>query len=125
MGVHCTCKLSSAPVDLALVLPFQHYSDERLKKTNELLHGVKLLKMYAWEELYTRAIKASREMELKFLLRGSLSMMGISKDRPEINFMELLKRRILPKPCFHWTKFCQTTVPERKNDKIKSKGNVG
>ncbi|XP_022081586.1 ATP-binding cassette sub-family C member 9-like [Acanthaster planci] len=44
-------------------------SDERLKKTNELLQGIKLLKLYAWEGLYGKAIEAIRRRELGYLLK--------------------------------------------------------
>ncbi|XP_022081211.1 ATP-binding cassette sub-family C member 9-like [Acanthaster planci] len=44
-------------------------SDERLKKTNELLQGIKLLKLYAWEGLYCKAIETIREKELGNLLK--------------------------------------------------------
>ncbi|XP_038066901.1 ATP-binding cassette sub-family C member 9-like [Patiria miniata] len=44
-------------------------SDERLKKTNELLQGIKLLKLYAWEGLYGKAIEVIRGKELYFLLK--------------------------------------------------------
>ena len=44
-------------------------SDERLKKTNELLQGIKLLKLYAWEGLYCKAIEVIRGKELRYLLK--------------------------------------------------------
>ncbi|XP_022102313.1 ATP-binding cassette sub-family C member 9-like [Acanthaster planci] len=43
-------------------------SDKRLKLTNELLQGIKLLKMYAWEELYSKAIEVVRKEEVRNLL---------------------------------------------------------
>ncbi|XP_071784145.1 ATP-binding cassette sub-family C member 9-like isoform X2 [Asterias amurensis] len=47
-------------------------SDERLKKTNELLQGIKLLKLYAWEGLYCKAIEIIRAKELNFLLKFNI-----------------------------------------------------
>ncbi|XP_071784198.1 ATP-binding cassette sub-family C member 9-like isoform X1 [Asterias amurensis] len=44
-------------------------SDERLKKTNELLQGIKLLKLYAWEGLYCKAIEIIRAKELIQILK--------------------------------------------------------
>eukprot|EP00057_Strongylocentrotus_purpuratus_P027514 XP_011681988.1 PREDICTED: ATP-binding cassette sub-family C member 9-like [Strongylocentrotus purpuratus] len=34
-----------------------NYSDTRLKLSNEMLQGIKILKLYGWEELYCSAIK--------------------------------------------------------------------
>ncbi|XP_071805798.1 ATP-binding cassette sub-family C member 9-like [Asterias amurensis] len=42
-------------------------SDQRLKQSNELLQGIKLLKLYAWEQIYCEAIEAVRKRELGFL----------------------------------------------------------
>ena len=47
----------------------QKCSDERLKKTNELLQGIKLLKLYAWEGLYCKAIEIIRAKELIQILK--------------------------------------------------------
>ncbi|XP_038076863.1 ATP-binding cassette sub-family C member 9-like [Patiria miniata] len=44
-------------------------SDRRLKLTNELLQGIKLLKMYAWEMLYCKAVEKIRKKELMYLLQ--------------------------------------------------------
>ncbi|XP_067013510.2 ATP-binding cassette sub-family C member Sur, partial [Anabrus simplex] len=46
-------------------------SDERLRQTNELLQGMKLLKLYGWEDVYGSRILATRKRELKFLDRDS------------------------------------------------------
>ncbi|GFS61777.1 ATP-binding cassette sub-family C member 8 [Trichonephila inaurata madagascariensis] len=42
-------------------------SDERLKKTTELLQGIKLLKLYGWDRLYANFVQNVREKELKIL----------------------------------------------------------
>ncbi|XP_072031466.1 ATP-binding cassette sub-family C member 9-like isoform X2 [Amphiura filiformis] len=39
-------------------------SDERLKQSNEMLLGIKLLKMYGWEEMFCKAIEAVRKLEM-------------------------------------------------------------
>ncbi|XP_070558013.1 ATP-binding cassette sub-family C member 9-like [Ptychodera flava] len=44
------------------------HADERLKKCNELLQGIKLLKLYGWEELFCAAIEAVRKLEVRKML---------------------------------------------------------
>ncbi|XP_072031474.1 ATP-binding cassette sub-family C member 9-like [Amphiura filiformis] len=39
-------------------------SDERLKQSNEMLQGIKFLKMYGWEEMFCKAIEAVRKLEM-------------------------------------------------------------
>uniref|UniRef100_A0A8B9R443 ATP-binding cassette, sub-family C (CFTR/MRP), member 8 n=1 Tax=Astyanax mexicanus TaxID=7994 RepID=A0A8B9R443_ASTMX len=43
------------------------YSSERLKKTNELLRGIKLLKLYAWEHIFCSSVEETRGKELTSL----------------------------------------------------------
>ncbi|CAJ1057357.1 ATP-binding cassette sub-family C member 8 isoform X1 [Xyrichtys novacula] len=43
------------------------YSSERLKKTNELLRGIKLLKLYAWENIFCDSVEETRDKELTSL----------------------------------------------------------
>ncbi|XP_061773746.1 ATP-binding cassette sub-family C member 8 isoform X1 [Nerophis ophidion] len=43
------------------------YSSERLKKTNELLRGIKLLKLYAWERIFCDSVEETRSKELTSL----------------------------------------------------------
>lgn len=42
-------------------------TDDRVKLTNEVLEGIRLLKMYTWEIPYGDAIKKIRSKELKLL----------------------------------------------------------
>ncbi|GAA6070501.1 ATP-binding cassette sub-family C member 8 [Tachysurus ichikawai] len=53
------------------------YSSERLKKTNEMLRGIKLLKLYAWEHIFRSSVEETRKKELTslqaFALYTSLS----------------------------------------------------
>ena len=56
----------------------QAFSDNRLKKTNELLQGIKLLKLNAWEGLYCKAIEAIRAKELNVLLKINLGFIATS-----------------------------------------------
>uniref|UniRef100_A0A673FVU8 ATP-binding cassette, sub-family C (CFTR/MRP), member 8 n=1 Tax=Sinocyclocheilus rhinocerous TaxID=307959 RepID=A0A673FVU8_9TELE len=43
------------------------YSSERLKKTNELMRGIKLLKLYAWEHIFCSSVEETRRKELTSL----------------------------------------------------------
>nr|XP_033784243.1 ATP-binding cassette sub-family C member 8 isoform X2 [Geotrypetes seraphini] len=43
------------------------YSNERLKKTNEMLRGIKLLKLYAWEHIFHSKVEETRHKEMKSL----------------------------------------------------------
>ncbi|XP_046715562.1 ATP-binding cassette sub-family C member 8 isoform X1 [Silurus meridionalis] len=43
------------------------YSSERLKKTNELLRGIKLLKLYSWEHIFCSSVEETRRKELTSL----------------------------------------------------------
>ncbi|XP_054157840.1 multidrug resistance-associated protein 1-like isoform X1 [Oppia nitens] len=44
--------------------------DKRLKTMNEILSGIKVLKLYAWEKAFTQMIQHIREQEIKFLRRS-------------------------------------------------------
>ncbi|MBN3286239.1 ABCC9 protein, partial [Polyodon spathula] len=54
------------------------YSTDRLKKTNEILKGIKLLKLYAWENIFCSSVEETRVKELTslktFALYTSLSI---------------------------------------------------
>ncbi|KAG9508844.1 Multidrug resistance-associated protein 1, partial [Fragariocoptes setiger] len=67
---------------MALVVPFNTFvsnrmkrnqvflmktKDERIKQMSEILSGIKVLKLYAWENSFLQNIIAIREKELKFL----------------------------------------------------------
>ncbi|XP_058859188.1 ATP-binding cassette sub-family C member 8-like isoform X2 [Acipenser ruthenus] len=43
------------------------YSNERLKKTTELLRGIKLLKLYAWEHIFHDSVEETRHKEMTSL----------------------------------------------------------
>ncbi|XP_077177739.1 ATP-binding cassette sub-family C member 8 isoform X4 [Paroedura picta] len=43
------------------------YSNERLKKTNEMLRGIKLLKLYAWENIFHSRVEETRQKEMTSL----------------------------------------------------------
>ncbi|GMS97817.1 hypothetical protein PENTCL1PPCAC_19992 [Pristionchus entomophagus] len=46
--------------------------DERTKICNEVLNGIKLIKLYSWEEAFEEKINALREQEVQFLRRIGL-----------------------------------------------------
>ncbi|XP_067836532.1 ATP-binding cassette sub-family C member 9-like isoform X2 [Heptranchias perlo] len=46
-------------------------SDERIKKSNEMLQGIKLLKLNSWEGIFIKAVEVAREKELKYMLKGA------------------------------------------------------
>ncbi|KAI7802325.1 ATP-binding cassette sub-family C member 8-like [Triplophysa rosa] len=54
------------------------HTSERLKKTNELLRGIKLLKLYTWEHIFRSSVEETRRRELTnlrtFALYTSLSI---------------------------------------------------
>ncbi|XP_066561418.1 ATP-binding cassette sub-family C member 9 isoform X3 [Amia ocellicauda] len=54
------------------------YSTDRLKKTSEILKGIKLLKLYAWENIFCASVEETRRKELTslktFALYTSLSI---------------------------------------------------
>ncbi|TRY89266.1 hypothetical protein DNTS_031839 [Danionella cerebrum] len=54
------------------------FTSDRLKKTNELLRGIKLLKLYAWEHIFRSSVEETRAQELTslraFALYTSLSI---------------------------------------------------
>ncbi|XP_055986851.1 ATP-binding cassette sub-family C member 8 isoform X1 [Sorex fumeus] len=43
------------------------YSNERLKQTNEMLRGIKLLKLYAWENIFCTRVERTRKKEMTSL----------------------------------------------------------
>ena len=45
---------------------------------HELLQGIRLLKLYAWEELYCRGIEAVRARELASLFKITAAIIGTS-----------------------------------------------
>ncbi|XP_023501902.2 ATP-binding cassette sub-family C member 8 isoform X5 [Equus caballus] len=48
-------------------MPVQEYSNERLKQTNEMLRGIKLLKLYAWENIFRTRVEMTRKKEMTSL----------------------------------------------------------
>lgn len=44
--------------------------DKRVKLMSEILNGIKVLKLYAWEESFNRIVSQIRERELTLLKRA-------------------------------------------------------
>ncbi|XP_070178633.1 multidrug resistance-associated protein 1-like [Littorina saxatilis] len=51
---------------------FMELKDSRLKILNEVLNGIKILKMYAWEPSFLNKIEKVREGELRVLFRNAV-----------------------------------------------------
>lgn len=54
-------------LNLHLCFPSQEHSTDRLKKTSEILKGIKLLKLYAWENIFCDCVEETRGKELTSL----------------------------------------------------------
>ena len=56
------------------------YKDARIKLMNEILNGIKVLKLYAWENSFKEKVLAIRQKELNVLRKtaylGALSTMA-------------------------------------------------
>lgn len=56
------------------------HKDARIKLMNEILNGIKVLKLYAWEDSFKEKVLAIRQKELNVLRKtaylGSLSTMA-------------------------------------------------
>jgi ATP-binding cassette subfamily C (CFTR/MRP) protein 1 len=46
--------------------------DQRIKMMNEILNGVKVLKLYAWETAFIRRIDVVREKELQCIRKKAI-----------------------------------------------------
>jgi hypothetical protein len=46
--------------------------DQRIKMMNEILNGIRVLKLYAWEMAFIRSINHIREKELGYIRQKAL-----------------------------------------------------
>ncbi len=46
--------------------------DERIKMMNEILNGIRVLKLYAWEMAFIRSISHIREKELQYIRQKAI-----------------------------------------------------
>ena len=51
---------------------YQARSDARIKLTNELIHGIRIIKYYVWEKPFMHRIDEARERELKTLVSNGI-----------------------------------------------------
>lgn len=51
---------------------FQEKSDARLRLVNEILQGMRLIKLRAWENVFKDRIRRTRNQELKLLNKDSV-----------------------------------------------------
>uniref|UniRef100_A0A1I8HV06 ABC-type glutathione-S-conjugate transporter n=1 Tax=Macrostomum lignano TaxID=282301 RepID=A0A1I8HV06_9PLAT len=47
------------------------WKDQRIKVMNEVLNGIKVLKLYAWEAFFDKGVREKRDQELKLLLAAA------------------------------------------------------
>lgn len=64
---------------------FKDVSDERLRKTSELLMGIKLIKLLGWEKYFAKMVTAIREKELKILRSDAIYVALNSKCQNTLN----------------------------------------
>ncbi|XP_077977977.1 ATP-binding cassette sub-family C member 9-like [Glandiceps talaboti] len=76
--IGCAIFLVATPIQYRIIKSMakvqrrvMRFSDERLKKSNELLQGMKLLKLQGWEEMFCSAIEVVRANEITQLLKVS------------------------------------------------------
>ncbi|EDV27233.1 uncharacterized protein TRIADDRAFT_54972 [Trichoplax adhaerens] len=50
-------------------LRYLKYADERVKIMNEIITGMRVIKMYAWEKSFAKVVTAIRKKEIKHILR--------------------------------------------------------
>ncbi|KAJ1097026.1 hypothetical protein NDU88_002155 [Pleurodeles waltl] len=53
------------------------HKDARIKIMNEILQGVKVLKLYAWENAFLKKVQAVRQQELKFIKQAALVLASV------------------------------------------------
>lgn len=58
---------------------FQECTDERLKRINEVLIGIKIIKLNGWENVFKEKIQNTRQEELKYLIKDSIYWTLMSK----------------------------------------------
>lgn len=54
-------------------------TDDRLRRISELLIGIKVIKLNAWEKVFKEKIECSRKTELKYLNKDSVYWTLMSK----------------------------------------------
>jgi hypothetical protein len=57
-------------------LVYVQVKDERIKLTNEVFSGVKIIKLYAWERSFEAKLQCVREQEMRLLRQYMLTNIG-------------------------------------------------
>ena len=68
---------------------FQQCTDERLKRTNDIFLGIKLIKLNAWEKVFQDKIGLARDKELKYLNKDSFYWTVMSKYVVNFNYIRM------------------------------------
>ncbi|XP_070559521.1 ATP-binding cassette sub-family C member 9-like isoform X2 [Ptychodera flava] len=104
-------------------------SDSRLKKIKELLQGMKLLKLYGWEEMFCSAIEVVREKQMKSTMKVGASMIAMRVTSDTSYFMIYhLSRSRCPNGGLYdeYTCFATTsTSSSRPNQNYTTSDNAG
>ncbi|KAL7054621.1 hypothetical protein AAHC03_025968 [Spirometra sp. Aus1] len=85
------------------------WKDERMKCLTETLSGIKILKLYAWEEAFENLVTKLRNAELRQLLFGSISWAIVEANWTIAPFVVLLATfssyiaRLRPEECINGT----------------------
>ncbi|XP_048451624.1 ATP-binding cassette sub-family C member 8-like [Rhincodon typus] len=90
------------------------YTDERIKKSNEMLQSIKLLKLYSWEGIFVKAIEVARERELKYMLKGAVYVIATCEYYPlnAIYYFSSSNGNVLEihNGCFTWNRNSDKSV---------------
>lgn len=91
----------------------QEYSSERLKKTNELLRGIKLLKLYSWEHIFCSSVEETRRKELTSLQAFALYTSVSSKKQmcSATNMVEMKVKIASKIPAVLYLVFMNAAIP--------------
>ena len=46
----------------------QFQSDKRVKKVNELIQGIRVVKLLAWEDAFVQSVEHTRSEEIRYLI---------------------------------------------------------
>uniref|UniRef100_A0A0X3Q2S8 ABC-type glutathione-S-conjugate transporter n=2 Tax=Schistocephalus solidus TaxID=70667 RepID=A0A0X3Q2S8_SCHSO len=85
------------------------WKDERMKCLTETLSGIKIIKLYAWEEAFEKLVTQLRNSELRQLLLGSVSWGVVEANWTLAPFVVLLATfssyvaRLRPEECINGT----------------------
>jgi hypothetical protein len=77
-----------------LPVVYVQVKDERIKLTNEVFSGVKIIKLYAWERSFEAKLRCVREQEMRLLRQYMLTNIGACWTTPFIS----CQKRLAPCP---------------------------